>query len=57
MAVLQLVAQGLANKEVAAELGIATKTVAVHLRNIFDKTGAKSRTEAAMFATRHGLAS
>ena len=57
VAVLQLVAQGLANKEVAAELGIATNTVAVHLRNIFDKTGAKSRTEAAMFATRHGLAS
>jgi two-component system nitrate/nitrite response regulator NarP len=38
-----LVARGLKNKEVALELGLSDGTVKVHLHNIFQKLGAKSR--------------
>ena len=38
-----LVARGLANKEVARELGLCDGTVKIHLHNIFQKLGAKSR--------------
>ncbi|MFT4176599.1 MAG: response regulator transcription factor [Luteolibacter sp.] len=44
--VLDLVADGLANKEVAAHLNIATGTVRVHLRNIYDKLHVHSRVAA-----------
>ncbi|WP_448591519.1 Kelch repeat-containing protein [Thermoflexus hugenholtzii] len=54
--ILRLVAQGLANKEIAYRLGISQNTVKVHLRNIFSKTNLQSRTEAAMYAVRFGLA-
>lgn len=53
--ILRLVAQGLANKEIAYRLGISQNTVKVHLRNIFSKTNLQSRTEAAMYAVRFGL--
>ncbi len=39
-----LVARGLTNKEVARELGLCDGTVKIHLHNIFQKLGAKSRT-------------
>jgi DNA-binding CsgD family transcriptional regulator len=42
-----LVAEGLANKEIAARLVVSTKTVEGHLRNIFEKLGATSRTQVA----------
>src|SRR3990172_10082358 len=48
--ILNLVATGASNKEIANQLYISTNTVKVHLRNIFSKTGATSRTEAAMIA-------
>ncbi len=53
--ILKLVATGASNKEIAHQLTISTNTVKVHLRNIFAKVGAASRTEAALFAVRTGL--
>lgn len=52
--VLQLVATGVTNKQIAHRLGISTNTVKVHLRNIFAKLGAESRTEATMIAIQQG---
>lgn len=54
--VLRLLAQGLANKEIAAELTIGEKTVKTHVSNILGKLGVVSRTQAALYATRIGLA-
>ncbi len=53
--ILSLVAKGSSNKEIARELHISTNTVKVHLRNIFTKVGASSRTEAAMYAVNAGI--
>ncbi len=46
--VLAGIARGLPNREIAAELGIALKTVKVHVCRVLDKTGARNRTEAAV---------
>ncbi|WP_166848596.1 LuxR C-terminal-related transcriptional regulator [Isoptericola sp. BMS4] len=54
--VLRLVATGCTNAAVAAELGIAPKTVSRHLSNIFAKLDVTTRTAAAAFAYDHGLA-
>src|SRR4028119_1695018 len=53
--ILYLVASGRSNQQIANELGISINTVKVHLRNIFGKIGAASRTEATMYAVRAGL--
>ena len=53
--VLRLLAQGLANKEIAAELTIGEKTVKTHVSNILAKLGVVSRTQAALYAARIGL--
>jgi DNA-binding CsgD family transcriptional regulator len=53
--VLQLLAAGQSNKEIGAELYIATKTASVHVSNILAKLGAGSRTEAAAIAHGQGL--
>ena len=53
--ILHLVATGAGNKEIAQKLYISTNTVKVHLRNIFTKIGATSRTEAAMYAVSVGM--
>lgn len=54
--VLRLVAAGLSNQEIAAALFISLPTVKVHVRAILTKLGLESRTAAAAFAIRHGLA-
>lgn len=55
--ILRLVASGLSNKEIAAQLVLSPNTVKVHLRNIFGKIGVQSRTEATMMAVRQGWVS
>ncbi|HRF47497.1 MAG TPA: LuxR C-terminal-related transcriptional regulator [Anaerolineales bacterium] len=55
--ILKLVASGAANKEIAAQLVISPNTVKVHVRNIFAKIGVQSRTEAAVYAIKHGIVS
>jgi len=52
--VVQLIALGRTNDEVAHELGISRKTVEGHLRTLFDGYGVASRTELAMLAVREG---
>ena len=41
--VLELVEQGMKNKEIARELGIRPGTVKIHLKHIFEKTGVRGR--------------
>ncbi len=53
--VLELVAVGASNKEIAAKLVIAENTVKVHLRNILDKLQLRNRQQAAAFAVQEGL--
>jgi DNA-binding CsgD family transcriptional regulator len=52
--VVRLVATGIGNKEIAAQLNVSPNTVRVHLRNIFTKLEAQSRTEVTMMAVRNG---
>ncbi len=53
--VLRLVAEGLHNREIAAQLGLSPATVSRHLTNIYGKLGIATRAGAASFAIRHGL--
>lgn len=54
--VLKLVARGLLNEEIAAELSISEWTVRTHMRNILSKLHLANRTQAALYALREGLA-
>lgn len=51
--VLGLVAQGLANKQIARSLGIAERTVKAHLTSVFQRIGVSDRTQAALWARDH----
>jgi HD-GYP domain-containing protein (c-di-GMP phosphodiesterase class II) len=53
--VLRLLARGLSNKQIAAELVISPKTVGNHIEHIYEKIDASSRTAAGLFAMQHGL--
>ena len=53
--VLQLAAQGLANKQIASHLGISEHTIKFHLSSIYTKLSVSSRTEAVRSGVRHGL--
>jgi DNA-binding NarL/FixJ family response regulator len=54
--VLALLVEGLTNKLIARRLGISEKTVKSHLTQIFRELGVTDRTQAALWAERHGLA-
>lgn len=55
LTVLRLVAEGLANKEVAARVGVTEGTIKSQLHAITQKLGVKNRTEAVLMAQRRGL--
>lgn len=54
--ILRLLGEGRANKEIAVELGISERTARTHVSNILRKLGLSSRTQAALWAVREGLA-
>lgn len=54
--VLALVAEAHSNRQIGEELGISDRTVARHLTNIFHKIRVSNRTEAALYALEHGIA-
>ncbi len=51
--IVYLLGQGLTNKDIAQTLIISVRTVEAHLRNLYDKLGVHSRTEAALWAVKH----
>ncbi|WP_300118488.1 response regulator transcription factor [uncultured Enterococcus sp.] len=53
--VLDLIAQGKSNQEIAEDLFITLKTVKTHVSNILAKLGVEDRTQAAIYAFKHGL--
>ncbi|HXW92934.1 MAG TPA: response regulator transcription factor [Terriglobales bacterium] len=53
--ILQMIAQGKSNKEIAAELGLSVNTVAVHRANIMDALGIHKTAELVVYAIRNGL--
>jgi DNA-binding CsgD family transcriptional regulator/N-acetylneuraminic acid mutarotase len=53
--ILEMVATGVTNREIAYRLGISANTVKVHLRNVYSKLNAESRTEATVIAAREGI--
>lgn len=53
--VLQLIAEGNANKEIAFRLSLSEETVKGHVGNILEKLGVKDRTQAAMIGLKRGI--
>ena len=53
--VLKLIARGLSNSEICAELVVSTATVKTHVNRIFMKTGARDRAQAVRYAYEHGF--
>ena len=53
--VLQLIAEGLSNKEMAERLFVSENTVKTHASRVFDKLGASRRTQAVQLAKSQGL--
>jgi two-component system, NarL family, nitrate/nitrite response regulator NarL len=54
--ILEQVAAGRSNKQIAREFWLSEQTIKYHLTNVYRKLGVSSRTEAARFAYDHGLA-
>jgi DNA-binding NarL/FixJ family response regulator len=55
MEVLQLVARGRSNQQIADQLVLSAKTIARHMSNIFDKIGVENRSGATAYAFKNGL--
>jgi DNA-binding NarL/FixJ family response regulator len=53
--ILRLVARGLENSEIAAELGISPRTAKNHLSNVLTKLGMTNRVQVAIYGVRHGI--
>lgn len=53
--IVALLAEGLSNREIGARLGIAEKTVRVHMTHILDKMGADDRTQLLILAVQRGM--
>jgi DNA-binding NarL/FixJ family response regulator len=53
--VLVCITQGRSNREIADELGIAEKTVRIHVSSLLEKMGARDRTQATIYALQRGL--
>ncbi|MBS1825146.1 MAG: response regulator transcription factor [Acidobacteria bacterium] len=53
--VVELLAQGMSNQDIGTTLGIAEKTVRIHMTHIFEKLGVNDRTQAVITAVQRGL--
>jgi DNA-binding NarL/FixJ family response regulator len=53
--VLGCITRGQSNREIAEELGIAEKTVRIHVSSLLDKMGARDRTQATIYALQRGM--
>lgn len=53
--VLTCITRGRSNREIGEELGIAEKTVRIHVSSVLEKMGARDRTQATIFAIQRGL--
>jgi len=54
--VLHLLSHGMSNRDIAQKLFVSVRTVEAHLRSLYGKLDVSSRTEAALWAVRHGYA-
>jgi DNA-binding NarL/FixJ family response regulator len=53
--VLGLIAKGQTNRQISRALGVSEKTVKTHVTNLLRRIGAADRTQAALWAVRHGI--
>jgi DNA-binding CsgD family transcriptional regulator len=53
--ILELIARGMSNREIAEKLFVSENTVKTHSSRVFDKLGAKRRTQAVQFGKEFGL--
>lgn len=55
LAVLELIAHGLSNEQIAQQLGVGERTIRTHSHIVFGRLGVSNRTQAALYAWRTGL--